>query len=382
MSFSVAGRYYDGRSARSSAAELVIADGNVTTVPPLPGTTCGVHELKVEHRLGNLPMTVRFPDGGKFETPESAALDNCLREYGGAHSWLHRLENHTRALVASLVLVVGFIAAGYYLGIPLLSSWLAPRIPPQVEASLGREALEQFDELVFEPTGLTEQRQRELEALFERAKQPFPELAFTTFQLRKGGFISANALALPGGTVVLTDELAMLAANDDQLTAVLLHELGHVNNRHLMRQLINQSGIAVITLLMFGDVSGLGSVLVALPTMLMTSAFSREMELEADDFALAGLEQRGISPAVFGDALARLEGYHTRCRDVLRRARRNDGYPSPSELDLCLRQGGAPDDPQPDSAEDDEDGERWTSYWSTHPGTRERIERIRQNPAP
>lgn len=53
--------------------------------------------------------------------------------------------------------------------------------------------------------------------------------------------IGANAFALPDGTLVVTDELVELAGdNDDEVLAVLAHELGHIHERHGLRLLRTQ----------------------------------------------------------------------------------------------------------------------------------------------
>ena len=47
-------------------------------------------------------------------------------------------------------------------------------------------------------------------------------------EFRHGGYIDANAFALPSGIIVMTDELVELAKSDDELISVLAHEIGHV----------------------------------------------------------------------------------------------------------------------------------------------------------
>ena len=51
-------------------------------------------------------------------------------------------------------------------------------------------------------------------------------------ELRSGEALGANALALPSGIVIMTDDLVALAKSDDEIGAVMAHELGHVRGRH------------------------------------------------------------------------------------------------------------------------------------------------------
>ena len=70
--------------------------------------------------------------------------------------------------------------------------------------------------------------------------------------------IGPNAFALPGGTMVMTDQLVELVDHDDAvLTGVLAHELGHLQARHGMRMLVQATAIGAVSSLVFGDFSAL-----------------------------------------------------------------------------------------------------------------------------
>ena len=64
-----------------------------------------------------------------------------------------------------------------------------------------------------------------------------------------------NAFALPGGIIVVFDELVELAGDDDRVLGVLGHELGHVVHRHSTRQLLQALGLAAIAGVVWGDFS-------------------------------------------------------------------------------------------------------------------------------
>ncbi len=62
-----------------------------------------------------------------------------------------------------------------------------------------------------------------------------------TVEFRASPIIGANAFALPGGIVIVTDQLMQLAEHDDEILAVLAHEIGHVKHRHVLRGLPQDS---------------------------------------------------------------------------------------------------------------------------------------------
>jgi Zn-dependent protease with chaperone function len=123
-------------------------------------------------------------------------------------------------------------------------------------------------------------------------------------EFRAGGMIGANAFALPGGIMVVTDEIITLSKNDNEIIAVLAHELGHVKQRHAFRQSLQGVLAGLILAAVTGDVSSVGS---GLPAALMQMSYSREHELEADGFALSALQKACLPPKAFADILQRLQ---------------------------------------------------------------------------
>ena len=107
---------------------------------------------------------------------------------------------------------------------------------------------------------------------------------------RKGGALGPNAFALPDGTIVFTDEMVRLAEHDDELSAVLAHEIGHVVRRHGMRTIIQDSLLGFLILAITGDITGSSELFIGLPVLLTEMAYSREFEREADQYALAYMQ--------------------------------------------------------------------------------------------
>ncbi|WP_256202381.1 M48 family metallopeptidase [Stenotrophomonas pictorum] len=115
-----------------------------------------------------------------------------------------------------------------------------------------------------------------------------------------------NAFALPGGKVGVNTGIFSAARNQDQLAAVIGHEIGHVISRHheerLTRQQGTQIGLGIIGALAgaaYGDAGtsvvnqfgGLGAQgLILLPG-------SRTQEGEADEVGQRLMAQAGFDPA-------------------------------------------------------------------------------------
>src|SRR5688572_5498428 len=102
-----------------------------------------------------------------------------------------------------------------------------------------------------------------------------------------------NAFTIPGGNIYVFSELMKVAETPEEVAAVLAHEIGHAENRHVVTKLLQELSItAIVGVLSGGDPSVLTNVL----TNIIGNTFSRAHEEEADKFALELLEKAGISP--------------------------------------------------------------------------------------
>ncbi len=154
-------------------------------------------------------------------------------------------------------------------------------------------------------------------------------------------YFSANAFALPNGQVVVTDELVELLKNEpDALRAILLHEIGHVQHHHSIRLAAQAAASTVVFAVIFGDLEGILEVVLGSGSSFLQQAFSRDMEQEADEYAIKNLLKLGYSNHDFADAIEALE------------------------KNLKAREGTY--------------DETWLKYLSTHPSSQERIEYARQ----
>ncbi len=90
---------------------------------------------------------------------------------------------------------------------------------------------------------------------------------------RHGGRLGPNALALPGGTIVVTDELVALIGTGAGMMGVLSHEAGHVAQRHGLQQVIQASAVGALAAYFFGDFS---TVLATVPAAMLTMRYSRD----------------------------------------------------------------------------------------------------------
>lgn len=205
--------------------------------------------------------------------------------------------------VAGLVVVAMLIAA-YVYGIPLVARVAADRFPASIVARIDTETLAALDRQVFAPSALPPDRQHTIANAFRTLKRPHGATTPERLVFRKSDAIGANAMALPGGTIVITDGLVALARDDREILGVLAHEAGHVAGRHGLRGIVQRSLVSMLLALAIGDVSALAA---AATSSVLDASYSRNLEREADAYAIGTLSANRISLKYLADMLRRLD---------------------------------------------------------------------------
>jgi metalloendopeptidase OMA1, mitochondrial len=107
-----------------------------------------------------------------------------------------------------------------------------------------------------------------------------------------------NAFALPGGKVAVNTGLFKVARNDDQLAAVIGHEIAHVTARHaserVSQQMLQQGGLQVLGIAT--QSAAAVQLAAAAATLALTLPYSRTQESEADEIGLMYMARAGYDP--------------------------------------------------------------------------------------
>ena len=115
-----------------------------------------------------------------------------------------------------------------------------------------------------------------------------------------------NAFALPGGFIFVTRPLLELSASrDDELAFVLAHEMAHVVRGHAMERMVSSTLLNVASRTSLAARMMNKTVLDA-ALKLLQNAYSRDQEIEADQFAVRLLLSAGMDPLAGAAVLGRL----------------------------------------------------------------------------
>lgn len=335
---SLKGTWYDGATSRAEQVELsASADRQVRIHGSSVDQRFHIDDLKISDRIGNIPRALELPGGGRCDISDNAALDSFLDQLGYAGnstSWIHVLESRWRYVALAIVITAVFSWSMFVWGIPALADHAARALPTSVDRALGQGTLKLLDRGLLADSGLDAAARRRLRQRFDTMTRNLEDGNHYRLEFRAGKKIGANALALPSGIIVVTDELVELAANDAEVIAVLAHEIGHLVHRHSVRLVMQNSAVVLLVTTITGDAFSTSSLAAALPIVLLHSSYSQEFETEADRYAREYLVDNNIPTAVFADILERIT--------------------------------------------DDGDASAVEKYLSTHPGTQERIEMFRK----
>ncbi len=118
-----------------------------------------------------------------------------------------------------------------------------------------------------------------------------------------------NAFATPGGHLYFYTGLIKTLDNEAQFAGVMAHEMAHCARRHTTDQLTRAYGLSVLMSIVLGDNPSMLAQLAAdIAGGLTTLAFSRNMEYEADRFAIRYLSSTDYHPLGLADFFTKIEG--------------------------------------------------------------------------
>jgi Zn-dependent protease with chaperone function len=299
--------YFDGTSARARPVRLRVHAGALCIDGDDVSRRVPLAEVSWPERTAHGARMVHLRDGGSVVAEDTAAWDAWRRAGGTREPWVVRVQQSWRWTLACLLGCVAVVAAAYAWGVPWAARAVLVVVPASVDQAIGENVLKVVDERWMHPSALPADRQARLRDAWAKAVRALPagEVPPHTLVFRKSR-IGPNAFALPGGTIVVTDELVeRVGADEAVLIGVLGHELGHLRHRHGMRMLVQVGALGAIAGVLVGDFS---TLLAGVPVWLGQAAYSRDAEREADAEAVRVLRAAGLSPNVmvrFFEALAR-----------------------------------------------------------------------------
>lgn len=280
-------------------------DKIVLSLPDNSSPSYKVDELQLSNPIGRLPLVIELPNRDRLEIQQSESSKEIITKLLPKRSKvLLVLENNMKLVLTSLVGIILFLILFFKIIVPFTSEVAAKSMPVKYLKTVDEYLLKQILKEAGE-SELTEVEQNELQAFFKQNTETDYDLVFI-----KGRGLRANAFALSGSTIIFTDEIVKLLKDEKKLLAILFHEIGHLKERHVARNLVSSAAFSIFAFFAFGDVEGIAVNIGAIGYHLLTLKHSQGYEVEADEFAVAMLERQKFTRSCFIEALQQLSEYY------------------------------------------------------------------------
>lgn len=304
------GSYYDTRSPVPRRVRITVEpSGLILHLPDGALLPWSYDELRqTQGRYDG--EQVRFEHGtGIAETlviPQTDIL-RAIHQQGGARAaHFHHPGRRGKRLFLTLAAGLACLPMAYAIftwGVPRLSGPMTAAIPPSWEIQLGQFVQQEFTKT--HSTCTDPDLSAGLDTIMTRLTAPLTDSPYT-FHLKVIDSPLVNAMAAPGGYLILFRGLLEDTEGPEELAGVLAHEIQHVQLRHGLRLMVQHLSMAFVIAALSGDASGMMSYALQAAQTLQTLSYSRDAEKEADEQGMALLQQAGIDPQGMMTFFARL----------------------------------------------------------------------------
>jgi predicted Zn-dependent protease len=310
------GHYLDGRTPVRRPARVTIGGSGLEITLTEEARTLRWALREVRQTQGFYEgEQVRLERGGGASDAllvGDPAFLGALRAAAPEAAVAFRGPSRRRAVLAVSVLAtlgtLAVAAALYVWGIPGLADLAAPRVPVSWEVALGEAALARLAPAARRCAD--PERQRRIDDVTATLLRTVPSSRYP-FQVTVVDHPMVNALATPGGFVVVFRGLLDRTENAEELAGVLAHEIQHVLHHDATRAILREASTGVLVAALVGDVTGIAAFGVQSARVLGNLHYSREAERAADIDGLKMLKAAAVDPAgmlAFFRAMERLEG--------------------------------------------------------------------------
>jgi Zn-dependent protease with chaperone function len=299
------GTYSDGRTAARHDVNVTLGPlGLMISGPTVPPTSWPMADLRVlpsDRRDEPLRLTRRTNDELRLVVPDPQFRALLFRQVPALDP-RHGRVGRTATIIGGSLAGAAALAALFWFGLPLISKPLAAAIPAEVEARIGAaigDVLIGSEEVCENSEG-----EEALETLVDRVLGGVDGPVDVSVEVVDSPMV--NAIALPGGRIVIFAGLLNKVESPDEVSGVLAHEIGHVVHRHSMQALVRHFALSMVITAFTGNDWKMGGA----AQFLIQNAYSREAEAEADDTGVAILERAGLRADGLAAFFAKLQKDH------------------------------------------------------------------------
>jgi predicted Zn-dependent protease len=378
------GTFYDGKSANKYPVKLRLTPQQLVLVFPdghqiqWPYTalqlsrTNSTGPVRLERSTSNPDI---IPEAIVIEDPRF--LEEAHRVAPGAlgNVWNqpHKRSLRYALMILALVILPPLIFAIWVYAIPAMTNAVADQIPTKWEEKLGQDYFQTlFKKSIKEPDP---QARKALDVISKRLLSAVPDQPYE-FRIHVHPSKMVNALALPGGTIVVFQGLINATETPEELAGVLAHEFQHVLKRHSTRNIVRSEAIKLFGLIISGNSESMTNVILQAGSVLEHLRYSRQLESQADEEGMKMMLATHVDPQGMIRVFEKLEEAQHR---QMASEKNNKKNADPDKKDSAKNNSKETDKEVKGS--DKKGGmapPEWTQYLSTHPEGSDRVEVLKK----
>jgi predicted Zn-dependent protease len=288
--------YFDGNSSQIYQVTAEITEGTIILLHGNEMMIWDVNKIIFQESYFNKHNTVlkygeKFPYTSLELTSEVfqetlLKLNPHLKIKNTDIKFFQSLSN--KSIVGIAAACVALILLSYFVFIPAIAEYIATKVPPSYETELGENIYSQISE-DFE---IDEEKTIAANDFFNELNinSDYPIYITVVNSPIK------NAFALPGGHIVVYDEILQSMNSENEFAALLCHEYSHVNLKHTTRSLFRSLGTYMVLSIVLSDVNGIMGVVIENAHNVKSLSYTRSLEEEADNNGLKLMLNAGINP--------------------------------------------------------------------------------------
>ena len=283
---------------RSFPALLARQSGNVTVsamgveFTPNPNSTApelsipmGFLQIKREGKNSDFVFLYNRNHPEVLISVQNKEILDVLLKNGFRHGGDFGFRSPTKKRFIISTIVIGSIVVMLF-AIPFIlakmsSNWMVAQITPEVDRQWIRQLMLKGG-ITLTPPQL-EKSKKQIQILVDTLKRETPELKPFDVEIIVAPAKEVNALAIPGGILMINTGFLLQAELAEEVMGVLAHELGHIEKRHNVKSLVSGLGIAAGALALSLFVGADISEWVVRGSNLINLKYTRDNEREADE---------------------------------------------------------------------------------------------------
>ncbi len=299
------GTYFDGKTAKSHAAEI--------SVSSMRWTITYTDNGQAQQIFWNLPDIKKsdvytkdflaFTYGKSFPFQRLESKDSTFINYlknqdiGSLNSKIDS-QLHSSKRSSLVGLIIGLIGLIFFIYL-----YIIPTVAESFASNMNTSRVIEFGDYVFRVLSsdleIDENQTKRLKNFVDELKidSEFP------IEIYVAESNQLNAFALSGGKIVIFSALLEKMETKEQLVALIGHEISHIENRHVLKNVARNLSGALFVSIIFGDINGVTTIMADNAHLFSQLSFSRKLEKEADIFGLEFMRKNAVDlhgmPALF-----------------------------------------------------------------------------------